>query len=930
MRLCAFFLLFAAVSSAAVLDEIQALINSGRRTEAHDLAARQLADSPPGIERAHALNGVAASAATGIPADTARVRELTSEAVEIARAANDAGAEAESLVVLGLQLTQAGDIKEARETLEHAVGLYGGREGSELAGALTALGAALNIATRYDEARADLERAIAMQEHSPGPELAGSLSTLAYTFFLTGDFAKSRIYGERAISLLDSSTPRTSDAAFAHRILAGSLVRLGDFSGAKAEVERAVSIDEAIFGRLSIRVADDSNVAGIIAGDRNDWVSAKKWFASVLAIYESVLGPDNTKTGGACNNLGQALVVLHQYPEARRCFERSLAIQTRVLGPQSPTTANLYQGLARIDMATGNYESAQRLLQQNLVVWNAQLGPTHPSTLRSRTLLAEAMARAGDRPGAMSMALDVARLRREYVADTVRTVSETEALQIAGRNGTALDTAVALAAESPSGVPAAWDELIRSRALVLDEMAARYHTVRTSEDPAIAALLASVERTRKDLATAALTNRDAGLPAKRSALRSAERALAAGSENAESRLRREGAGFAEVAAALPPGTALVAYVRFERPDFEVPGRDPVTSYAAFVLRGSADGAGAAPRVVSLGDSARIDSEVAALSRAIARERDAAGHSERRNEDAYRLAGETLRRAIWDPLARLLGPAREVYIVPEGILQLVNFAALPSVSGHYLVETGPLQHVLSAERDLVRSRPATHSGGDSLLAVGNPAVGTNVPIGCSAAGFASLPGSAREAAEVAALWKSLGRPAETLTGTQATEAALRQSVAGKVAIHIASHGFYIEDRCGGAGLKSDNPLLRSGLMLSGGAFTAAQAASLNLDDADWVVLSGCDTGVGDVSVSEGLLGLRRAFEEAGARTVIASLWPIDDDATREWMKSLYRYRFRTGYTASRAMRAADLKSLRARRTAGLSTHPYYWASFVAVE
>jgi CHAT domain-containing protein len=930
MRHCWILLLFAgacnATPQATTVDEIRALTDVGSRTEARELATGWLAGSPSGIERAHALNGLAQSWTTGLPADTARVRELTSEARNIARAANDSRAEAESLLVLGRQLAAASEIKEAQETLRQAVALSEAGQYPELPSALSELGAVLNVANLHEEARTSLERAIAMEENSPGPALASSLGTLAYTFFLTGDYPKSRKYAERAIGLFNSGAPRTSGAAFAHRILATALDRLGDSSGATAEVERAVNIDEAVFGNKSIRVADDRNVAGIVAGDSGDWVSAKRWFASVLAIYEDILGPDSTKTGGAANNLGQALVVLREYPEARRNFERSLAIQTKIFGPDNPTTANLYQGLARVANATGDYEAAKKLLEQNLAIWTVQLGPTHSSTLHSRTFLAEAMARAGDRAGALTMALDVARLRREYVSDTVRAVSETQALQIAGRNPGALDTSIALGVEGPAGVARAWDELIRSRALVLDEMAARYRAARSSGDPAMPALLAVADRARTELARAALTNKDSGLAGKRSALRRAEEALAAGSESAEVRLRRQQSGFAEVAASLPPGAALVAYIRFERPDFKVPDKSSMNSYAAFVLQGGPD---AVPRAVLLGDAAHIDAQAAALGKEIARERDAAGHSERRNEESYRAAGDALRRSIWDPVAKMIGGAKQVYIVPDSALQLVNFAALPTGPARYLIETGPLQHVLSAERDLVQSRHLPPSGGNGLLAVGNPSFTTGAPVGCSGR-FEPLPGSAREAAEVVSLWKALGRPAETLTGTGATEGALRQSVAGKVAIHIATHGFYIEDRCGGAGLKSENPLLRSGLMLSGGVFTAAQAASLNLDDAEWVVLSGCDTGLGDIGAGEGVLGLRRAFEEAGARTVVASLWPVDDDATRGWMKSLYRYRFKDGFTSSRAMRAAGLESLRTRRTAGLSTHPYYWASFVAVE
>jgi CHAT domain-containing protein len=97
----------------------------------------------------------------------------------------------------------------------------------------------------------------------------------------------------------------------------------------------------------------------------------------------------------------------------------------------------------------------------------------------------------------------------------------------------------------------------------------------------------------------------------------------------------------------------------------------------------------------------------------------------------------------------------------------------------------------------------------------------------------------------------------------------------------------------------------------------------------VVLSACDTGVGEVTTGEGVLGLRRAFRVAGAKTLIMSLWSVDDEATRRWMRALYENRFGRHLDSAASARAAELEMIRARRAAGESTHPFYWASFVAV-
>jgi CHAT domain-containing protein len=106
------------------------------------------------------------------------------------------------------------------------------------------------------------------------------------------------------------------------------------------------------------------------------------------------------------------------------------------------------------------------------------------------------------------------------------------------------------------------------------------------------------------------------------------------------------------------------------------------------------------------------------------------------------------------------------------------------------------------------------------------------------------------------------------------------------------------------------------------------ASLNLEGVEWAVLSACDTGLGRLQAGEGVLGLRRAFQIAGVRTVIMSLWSVEDQSTRQWMQALYEGRLLRKLDTADAMREASLNVLRARRAQGLSTHPFYWGAFVA--
>jgi CHAT domain-containing protein/tetratricopeptide (TPR) repeat protein len=243
-------------------------------------------------------------------------------------------------------------------------------------------------------------------------------------------------------------------------------------------------------------------------------------------------------------------------------------------------------------------------------------------------------------------------------------------------------------------------------------------------------------------------------------------------------------------------------------------------------------------------------------------------------------------------------------------------------------------------------------------------------------FPSLPGSGEEVEEIASLWKD--GEAERLVGAAATEAAFKALAPGHEIVHIATHGFFVGESCpttldairgiGGtvpadaddgsgstephsrpgvlpfgdlAGGRPVSPLLLSGLALAGanhrdefppdrddGILTAEEIAAMDLSGVRWAVLSACETGVGEVHAGEGVLGLRRAFQVAGARTTIMSLWWVDDEATRRWMRALYTARLKRGFTTSESVREAALSMLRDRRARGESTHPFAWGAFVA--
>jgi CHAT domain-containing protein len=437
----------------------------------------------------------------------------------------------------------------------------------------------------------------------------------------------------------------------------------------------------------------------------------------------------------------------------------------------------------------------------------------------------------------------------------------------------------------------------------------------------------------------------------------AESALAAASAGFRQRRDDIAADLARVASSLPEDACLVSYAQFG---------DVSPSMLAFVLR-SPD---AAPVAISLGTVARIDDAVSRWRHEASRGPLIAGRTDAQALDAYRAAGVRLRELVWDPLELPLD-GRRIFVVPDGALHLVNFAALPVDGGRYLVDEDVLLHASSTERDLL---PPNESVASGLLAVGGATFDDTVvdlasalptfrgPLAdCDAfrgIRFAPLPASREESEQVAALWRTIGHgDVLLLEGDEANERAVKGGAPGRRVLHFATHGFFLDPDCvesspdgtrGIAGLaptraRKRDPAMRAlrlaGIALAGanrrdaatnedGILTAEEIATLDLGGVQWAVLSACDTGTGDVDAREGIFGLRRAFRIAGARTVISSLWAVRDEDALVWMDELYRARLVDALDAATCTRRAARRLLEQARDDGKSTHPFTWAGFVA--
>ena len=325
---------------------------------------------------------------------------------------------------------------------------------------------------------------------------------------------------------------------------------------------------------------------------------------------------------------------------------------------------------------------------------------------------AEAERKLGNTAIALDDALESIRIRRRNLLAVARTTSERQALLYAEKGGDGLDVAVKLAVTglSPDQRMLVWDAVIRDRALILDEMAERQRRANDSSDPQLSSLNRSLIVARQELARSVIAgprpkekDYSGRVNLLRANVETHERQFALSSSDyrlrpgpGTRRLRRGSTSH------LPRNSALAAYVRYSE------------GYLAFLFRAGDK----APTVVPLGSAQQVDSLFTKWRAQIDREREFQGREAIKNETTYREAGSALRRAVWDPVAKSLTGVENVYLTTDGVLQLVNFSALPIGKISYLMETGPLLHLLSTERDL-RQAVAPSSALGQMLALSRP-------------------------------------------------------------------------------------------------------------------------------------------------------------------------------------------------------------------
>ncbi|CAN5207624.1 CHAT domain-containing protein [soil metagenome] len=887
--------------------------------------------------------------------------------------------EARSLMTESRRLERAGKYLDALPLLERALGIREkilGTENVETAIVINRLGILQFSLGDLEKSEIFLKRANEIYEKLTAPnelDVADTLGNLAVIRKIKGDFIESEKLQLRVLEIRERVLGTNHNlVASAFNNLGVLYRKRGENTKAEQMYRRSLEIRERLFGAESIEVASVLVNISSLSFYKGDYENALVLDRRILEIREKILNPEHPEVAVALENLALIYIELRDFEKAEPLLKRSLKIHEKSAGQDSAKLVNPLLNLVKLYGEKGEYEKAEPLLKRALQISEkkdslpdysislktfgdfytlkgdyAQAEPLYQKALEIKEnffgenhfevgFTCDALARLyflkGDAAQAIKMQECANRIHEKNIALNLVVGTEHQKLSFMRLMSENLNQTIALhvnlAKENHFARDDAATAILQRKGRVLDAMTDNLSALRSRFDANDKSLIDRLNDANAQLAELTLNQPETKTLTEYQNQISTVRER---KEKVENEISRRSEGFyeqaktlnlADIKKVIPADAALIEFVVYQPIDAKKQGKEIFGEphYAVYVIRNQGEIGWA-----ELGAAKDVDAAIDQFRVAL---RDV------RRQDVKKLA-RALDEKIMLPLRASFGDAKHLLISPDGNLSLIPFEALVDEKNQYAVENYSFTYLTSG-RDLLRMNTKRENKNNPLV-IANPLFGASETVAQVSSGnkrrsitatrnltdtfFAPLGGTMQEARAIQLIFPN----ADFLNGIGATETALKRTNAPQI-LHLATHGFFLEDK------KIGNPLLRSGLAFAGansrkgekddGILTALEASGLNLWGTKLVVLSACDTGLGEVRNGEGVYGLRRAFILAGTESLVMSLWSISDYVTRELMTNYYK-NLKNGLGRGASLRQVQLEMLKKPNR----QHPFYWASFI---
>jgi len=894
----------------------------------------------------------------------AKAEPLYRQSVEIRKKA--LGSEhpdtAHSLSGLAGVCHELGRMDEAESLLREALEtIRPGEEHPSTADCLNRLAMLHDAVGQYGKAKSEYQQSLQIRKRVFGDEhlnTAQSLSNLGVLYYRLGEYREAEpLFRESLRITRKLFGPLHLKTATSANNLAELCRAMGDYAEAEALFRQALQIRRKELGDQHPDTAGSLNNLGLLYQQTGDERS-EQMLAQALEVVRNAYGPEHPETVTCLNNMALLYQARGAKDLAEPLLQKCLAIQEEAFGDVHPRTAASMSNLACFYWSVGELDAAEAMCRRSLKIRRQIFGDLHVDTAGSLLNLAPLLLGTNRFDEAEAAYAEALAIHRRHLEHTFDVLTERQRLLLTRQSRSALNGWLNAAERAGLDDSAIYERVLQWKGIVH----ARQVMERIRFDhPALAADRDRLRAISGRLATLAMkppeTMREAaewreGISTLTQEKERLERRFARASS--EYRVSSEASVMtpAVLSELLPADTALVDFLEYTHFDADKlkDGKAGATrKLVAFIV--------AADRpVVKIDLGVREAIGVATLAW-----RDRGG----RNEGEYD-AGAVLRRLVWQPIQDHLSDVATVLVSPDGPLHALPFAGLPgSEPGTYLVEeyaiaTIPVPALLptlyaqsEASRNGVRDRSKTDTKRTpSLLVIGDADYGGDPGAAIGSVQRAPIekeePNWSRELAtsvananirhEMLAVRESFQSrfadgAVQLLRRQDATESGFHQQAPQHRWLHIATHGYFAQDASKSAleltqgedigGMQREDrtlsgyhPGLLSGLVLTGverragpgqddGILTALEVQAMDLSDVDVAVLSACETGRGKVAGGEGVLGLQRAFQIAGAKTTVATLWMVEDYSTSRIMEKFYENLWERNMTKLEALRQAQL-------------------------
>jgi CHAT domain-containing protein len=667
-----------------------------------------------------------------------------------------------------------------------------------------------------------------------------------------------------------------------------------------------------------------SNLA-VLYHQSGNLADAEKTYAEIKKVYENRNQTNNPEYANVLDQLSLLSIQMNKMENVEKNLKKAMDIYKKKFTEESPGYAKALSDLGLYYRIQGKYNEAEQSLIKAMEIRGRVLGVTHPDYFKSKEDLGILYWKKGDHQRAYNNFQEAMLASIDFINRYFPPMSEAEKTKYWDILQPRFQRFYNFCLDASPNIPAVlqdmFDYRMATKALLLNSTNKIKQAILSSKDATLIKDYLNWLGQKETLARLYayskedLKNQNIDLKALEQEANRLERSLSQRSGDFSKGYSTEKKSFKQIAALLNDGEAVVEIIRVHTydKDFTADSR-----YAALVLKkGSIQ-----PELVVMENGNQLETRYAKYYR---------------NAIHQRIADDYSYDQFWLKLEPTLTGKKVLYLSLDGVYNQINLNTLKKKDGTYVINAHDI-FILGNARDIiaVKQKKAVAPKKNSVL-LGFPEYGSSE--------IAALPGTKVEIEAISKILKTAGYQVTTLTATKATEATIKL-LKGPALLHIATHGYFLKDveTSGGdafgvsAENASNNPLLRSGIMLANagktvsgiaspslesndnGILTAYEAMNLNLEGTELIILSACETALGDVKNGEGVYGLQRAFLVAGADALIMSLWKVDDTATQALMTNFYNNWIKTR-DKQKAFKQAQIQLMTKYK------EPYYWGAFV---